>query len=548
MNNFTNQTDTLIRRVKQSTLTLIDELSPLGEIVEYKQDEIILKIGDENDSIYFIVQGMLRIVIENETVATLENQGDIIGEMSIVSDGPCSADVIAMTASKLLKLSTKKLKEQSENYELILYKIFCNALAVKLDSTNVKATQFERLNRSLEDEVSKRIAELQEKNSMIQMSHKKLENNYQENIQLIGKIASLNNDYIIPTLKDLDENPIPKEKIEKNLNFTKNILLSLHKLKNDQEQLKKQKVMVVENNAKLRNIIKIALGGTGIIADVFSKIEEAREQLVNNHYDIVFLSLEMLELTEKISNKDKIKFVLFTEKESKELMQKIHGKDFLTNIIVIKQDDRAFNIKSISTTISKMTSGDIFGLNKYLNWGAEITQFKINDSKKRQELNEKILNQIEQLGIRSSLRSRCQIVIEEMLMNAIYDAPVDKMGQPLHNHKSRTEHIILSEDQSAKLSFATDGLFLGISVIDPFGSFKKEILFKYLANNYFDQDSNYNENNNKGGAGKGLYMITENSDMVIYNISPGQQTEIIALFDLDPSKDKKATSLHYFET
>ena len=52
---------------------------------------------------------------------------------------------------------------------------------------------------------------------------------------------------------------------------------------------------------------------------------------------------------------------------------------------------------------------------------------------------------------------------------------------------------------------------------------------------------------NKGGAGKGLFIISESSDLVIYNVARGRKTEVIALFDLDPLKEKKTTSLHYFE-
>jgi hypothetical protein len=193
-----------------------------------------------------------------------------------------------------------------------------------------------------------------------------------------------------------------------------------------------------------------------------------------------------------------------------------------------------------------MTSGDIFGLEKYLNWGIEIKEIEIIDSKERQNVNDQVIEHLTELGIRSSVRTRCQVVIEELLMNAIYDAPVDNLGTPLHNFKARTEAVNLSADQSAKLRFATDGLYLAISVEDPFGVFKKETIFKYLENNYF-QNSEEHLSSGKGGAGKGLFMITESADLVIYNVSPRSKTEVIVLFDLDPSKEKKSTSLHYFE-
>ena len=132
-------------------------------------------------------------------------------------------------------------------------------------------------------------------------------------------------------------------------------------------------------------------------------------------------------------------------------------------------------------------------------------------------------------------------------MNAIYDAPVDSNGSPLHNHKTRRDRIILEDGQKGKLKFATDGLYLAVSVEDPFGEFKKETIFTYLEENYCSQGDEIVIRPNKGGAGKGLFIISESSDLVIYNVARGRKTEVIALFDLDPLKEKKTTSLHYFE-
>jgi hypothetical protein len=85
-------------------------------------------------------------------------------------------------------------------------------------------------------------------------------------------------------------------------------------------------------------------------------------------------------------------------------------------------------------------------------------------------------------------------------------------------------------------------------VEDPFGAFKKETILKYLEHNYSGSTESINVAYGKGGAGKGIYLITENSDLVIFNVSKGFKTEVIALFDLGPSNEKRNSSLHYFET
>ena len=62
----------------------------------------------------------------------------------------------------------------------------------------------------------------------------------------------------------------------------------------------------------------------------------------------------------------KTKIVLMTEEESKEYISKIKQYHFISNIVATKEDDRAFNIKSISTTVSKMTTGDIYADGKLM--------------------------------------------------------------------------------------------------------------------------------------------------------------------------------------
>lgn len=523
--------------------SLIEELSPLGNVLHFSQGDLVLKTGDLNDSLYFLIKGGVNIVVADEVVASLKRIGDIVGEMSVITKSYCTADVMALDTTSMLKVTVDDLKEKSSHYELLLYKIFCITLSDKLENTNIKAKQFEVLNRTLEEEIQKRTNELT-------LGYKKLGNMYAENLLTVNKLSTLDDDYIKSSLKLIDQiSPLDKnlEVIKTNLKLIQKSLSPMKHLKRDQEQMQGQKVLIVESNTKQRNMIKVALGGTGVKVDMAKTKEEAQEALINDNYDILFLSADMLEVADLVKTKKlKTKIVLMTEEESKEYITKIKQYQFISNIVATKEDDRAFNIKSISTTVSKMTSGDIFGLEKYLNWGVEIKEIEVFDSRARQNVNDQVIEHLTELGIRSVLRTRCQIVIEELLMNAIYDAPVDNHGTPIHNFKARTEAVTLPPDQAAKLRFATDGLYLAISVEDPFGVFKKETIFQYLENN-FTHNSEEHNNSGKGGAGKGIFMITESADLVIYNISPRSKTEVIVLFDLDSSKEKKSTSLHYFE-
>jgi CheY-like chemotaxis protein len=443
-----------------------------------------------------------------------------------------------------------QIKVEAPKEEQIIYKFVCLCLSQKLENTNVKAKQFEILNRTLQDEVDKRTYELKVQNSELSLSFKKLENMHSESLILINKLASLDDELVKNTLllfegQSSEEN---RAGIQNGLKLIQKNLSLIKTLKREQDTIEGRNVLVAESNTKLRNMMKIALGGTGVKVEIAKSVEEVKTLLTSQSFSILFLSANMLEVADFVAQeKINIKIVLLTEEESKSYISKIKSYPFLSNIITTTEDDRNSNIKSISTTVKKMTTGDIFGLEKYLNWGVEVKEIDFTDSAERNNINEKVLSILADVGIKNSIRTRAQIVIEELLMNAIYDAPVDQQGTPLHNHKSRRERVILEDYQKGKIRFATDGLYLAISVEDPFGVFKKETIFQYLEGNYTGKEHPDLEAEGKGGAGKGLYLITENSDLVIYNIAPQTKTEVIVLFELDSQKDKRATSLHYFE-
>ena len=132
-------------------------------------------------------------------------------------------------------------------------------------------------------------------------------------------------------------------------------------------------------------------------------------------------------------------------------------------------------------------------------------------------------------------------------MNAIYDAPTDKDGKSLYNHIERTQELILKPEEQGLVRFATDGMLIAVSVQDPFGSLKGSTILKYLDANYSGTAGDINAKEGKGGAGRGLHQIVENSDLVVFNVDPGKKTEAIALFNVEVKEAAhQNSSFHLF--
>jgi Cyclic nucleotide-binding domain len=79
------------------------------EVVAVRQFAEVFRRGDHGDAMYLVLEGELRarvIVDKKETTLSTMKVGDFFGEISLLDEGPRSADVIANSDSRLLKVSS----------------------------------------------------------------------------------------------------------------------------------------------------------------------------------------------------------------------------------------------------------------------------------------------------------------------------------------------------------------------------------------------------------------------------------------------------------
>ena len=79
------------------------------EIVAVRQFAEVFRKGEHGDAMYLVLEGELRarvMVDKKETTLSTMTAGDFFGEISLLDAGPRSADVIANSDSRLLKISS----------------------------------------------------------------------------------------------------------------------------------------------------------------------------------------------------------------------------------------------------------------------------------------------------------------------------------------------------------------------------------------------------------------------------------------------------------
>lgn len=186
--------------------------------------------------------------------------------------------------------------------------------------------------------------------------------------------------------------------------------------------------------------------------------------------------------------------------------------------------------EELVVTANKLLTQDVFGLEKYLTWGIRPQSVVLRDSEERQGAIDDLVAFVGSLGLGARVAATAKIVADELLTNAIYNAPVDGTGARLHAGLRRSERLTLTGRNEVELHYACDGRSLAVSVVDHFGSLDRATISFYLAKCFAAGADQVDDK--QGGAGLGMYMALENVSSLVYNLAPGLRTEVIGLIDV----------------
>lgn len=119
----------------------LGRLLRLSKIRQYQDGECIIREGDLDPWLYFLLSGKLRISKEGIDIAFIEKRGEIVGEMRIISSLSRSASVFAVGPTICLAVDTTahdRLSGQDEVAEflLLLYRVFTEFVTMRLRLTS----------------------------------------------------------------------------------------------------------------------------------------------------------------------------------------------------------------------------------------------------------------------------------------------------------------------------------------------------------------------------------------------------------------------------
>lgn len=193
----------------------------------------------------------------------------------------------------------------------------------------------------------------------------------------------------------------------------------------------------------------------------------------------------------------------------------------------VLQSDDDLGLDRLATTAGKLLSGDIFGIEKHVPQAEEVKYFRLTNYHGRSEAIDRIVAFAEASKVRRTVRTTIAQVCEELLMNALYNAPVDEFGRSLFANVTPKDRLDLDSPRPVSIRYVSSKTHFGVAVRDRFGTLTKETVLRYI---HKCLHSRQQIDGKTLGAGLGLYLVASRAREYVINIAPGVATEAIAVF------------------
>ena len=200
-------------------------------------------------------------------------------------------------------------------------------------------------------------------------------------------------------------------------------------------------------------------------------------------------------------------------------------KDDRINHVIVGDEDME---NGVFVTSQKLLTGDIFGIEKYLPQGTPVHYARLRDFEGRGKAIQTVLDFAEESKMRRQVRSAIGQVCEELLMNALYDAPVDADGKQIFAEVDPHDRTKTRSPRPVSIRYAATDEMFAVAVRDRFGRLAKNTILAYIqkcltSGNQIDRKTY--------GAGLGLYLVANAAATYVVNVAYGIATEVVCTFD-----------------
>ncbi|MBA3461312.1 MAG: hypothetical protein H0T46_15220 [Deltaproteobacteria bacterium] len=302
-------------------------------------------------------------------------------------------------------------------------------------------------------------------------------------------------------------------------------------------------ILIVHPDRKTQRVLQRILGVTGYRVDISDDLDQGI-RLMDHVQPILVVIDGSAVLSSRVNDffmharaKGAEACMTLLGSAAVDQVPKILGMGAVTNLLVHPMPVLA---EELTITVQKLIRSDLFGAEKYLLWGTNLQETTVTRGSQRAQLVAHLSEQVRARGQSARVASMAMLVADELISNAVHNAPVDASGTHYRAELARDQELELDELHQVRMRWGCDARYLAIEVTDFFGSLDRDTVLTALAKNDVRESG--------GGAGMGVALAYRSCDHLVFNLAPGRRTEIIALIDVrhPPTERLSASSYNVF--
>jgi hypothetical protein len=249
-------------------------------------------------------------------------------------------------------------------------------------------------------------------------------------------------------------------------------------------------------------------------------------------------------VAEQVRSRRGLRGVLWTAEPLRRSLRYLVETEGIENVLGRRDFESPPRARELTMVARRLQGMSAPPLGAYLDWGFTAADIVVRATADRDAAAARIQDFVAALQVPRRIGEMFAELGHELIMNAMYDAPVDAYGRAKYA-ANRKADIVLAEHERPVMQIATDGARLAMQIRDPFGRLERRHVFDGLSRGLAGGELDTTH----GGAGLGMMMCHNASTAMFFDVAPGRHTEVTALFELDMNLREfrsQAKSLHFW--